>query len=192
MSKYKVIHHKENNEIEEYEIEAADLSDAQQIVLDQENIKISLEQAIDYSIYYQRGKRYAGIKVGNSNLSFQNYGCFTCALAFIAGLDPLVAMKKMIDGGAYSGALILSQKAADILGLELLNGDDKYIAGKMNDINYMPKFQTIKEVLLGKSQHFVVRLIDKDGKRSIFDSWTGLVLPLNHYSFRSYRLFKLK
>lgn len=187
MAKYQV-----TKDTQKYQVEAADLSDAQQIVLDKEGFHIQLlsDVPVDYSLYYQRSKRYAGIKLGNSNLSFQNNSCFTVCLAFMVGKDPLEVHELLKKAGAYSGALIKSAEAAKALGLELLKGDDKTIPGKMNDINYMPKFQTLKEVLLGKSQHFVVRLIDEKGNRSIFDPWTGKILPINTYVFKSYRLFK--
>jgi len=99
-------------------------------------------------------------------------------------------------GGGYSGALILSQKAADILGLQLLKGNSN-IPGKMTDIEYMPAWSpTIKEVSLNGWQHFVVRLINKENQHAgpygtyIFDPWTGKDLPIATYKFRSYRLFK--
>ncbi len=195
MAKYRVSQKFGDNDsdVRGYEIIAADLSDAQQIVLDREGYKVVLADAlIDYSLYYQRNKRYAGIKLGNSNLSFQNYSCFTVCLAFMVKKDPLEVHEILKKAGAYSGANIISEKAAKALGLELLRGSEGEIAGKMTDINYMPKFQTIKEVLLGKSQHFVVRLIDENGKRSIFDPWTGKIQSVNYYPFKSYRLFRAK
>ena len=188
MSKFKVDHSTKPS----FQVDAADYSDAMEIVLDKEGYKITLEKEIDLSIYYQRAKRYAGIKLGNSALSLQNYGCFTFVLAFITKRDPLEVHELLKKAGAYSGANIISQKAADALGLDLLKGDDKYLPGKMNDINYMPKFTSIKEVLLAKSQHFVVRIVDAEGKRSIFDPWTGKIQAVNFYPFKSYRLFKVK
>jgi hypothetical protein len=107
-------------------------------------------------------------------------------------INELLAKK----GGLTRSGLVVSQKAADILGFKLLKGDDKYIPGKMNNINYMPDWSpTIKEVKLGKSQHFVVRLIDKNSGVNkygtyIFDPWEGKELPINYYNFVSYRLFK--
>lgn len=175
-----------------YKLEVADFVSAMATVLDKEGYRVTVEPSLDYSLYYQRAKRYAGVKLGNSNLSFQSYGCFTVCLALLVGKDPLEVHEALKKGGAYSGALIISAVAAKVLGLELLKGDDKYLAGKMNDINYMPKFNTIKEVTLGKSQHFVVRLLDEKGGRTIFDPWTGKIQPINFYSFKSYRLFKAK
>lgn len=175
-----------------YGVEADSMLGAMVYVLDRERYEITIVPETDYSIYYQRSKRYSGVKLGNSNLPFQSYGCFTVCLAFIAGIDPLEAMEKIKNAGGYSGALIKSVEAAKALKLDLLAGDDKFIQGKMNNINYMPQFNTIKEVTLGKSQHFVVRLIDKNGNRSIFDPWTGKIQPINFYPFKSYRLFKAK
>lgn len=191
---YKVTKDEGDGALSSWEIEADNIEEAQDIVLKDEGYSIALliQPDMDYSLYYQRSERYKGIKLGNSNLSFQNYGCFTCVLSFMARQDPLVVHELLKKGGAYNGANIISEKAAKILNLDLLKGDDPNIPGKMNDINYMPTFQTVKEVSLGKSQHFVVRLIDNAGKRSIFDPWTGNVLGVNHYPFRSYRLFRVK
>ena len=188
MTKYIVF--KEN---QQWEIEADNLSQAEKKVLEDEGYKIYLNTELESTVYYQRDSRYKNVKIGKSNLSFQNYGCFICSLAYMVKRDPLVVMKELVEkGGVNNEGLVVSAKAAEILGLDLLKGDDKYIAGKMNDINYMPKFECIKEVYLGKSQHFVVRLIDNNGKRLIFDPWEGKYLPINHYTFRSYRLFKTK
>lgn len=145
---------------------------------------------MDMSIYWQRHKRYRGVKVGNSNLPFQRYGCFTVCLSYLVGKDPLEVNKLLTQKGGFTkGGLILSTKVAEILDLNLLKGNSK-IPGKMTNIGFMPLWSpTIKEVYLGKSQHFVVRII-RDGKRLIFDPWTGEELPINHYRFKSYRLFK--
>jgi len=135
----------------------------------------------DYSIYWQRNPKYKGVKLGNSNLSFQSYGCYTCCLAYVAGLDPLEAMEKIKKGEGYKGALIISDKAAKALGL-------KY-GGKDTNINNMPDWSpSIKEVRLGKGQHFVVRLIR--GKTLIYDPWTGKEQAINFYPFISYRRFQ--
>lgn len=138
-------------------------------------------EAVNKSIYWQRNPRYKGIKLGFSNLSFQNYGCFTFCLSYMANEDPLVVHEKLKKGGAYSGALIIQEQAAKVLNLSFL--------GKEININNMPNWTpSIKEVSLGKSQHFVVRI--DNGKKMIFDPWEGKELPLNFYKFRSYRNFK--
>jgi len=141
-------------------------------------------------IYHQRNSRYKGIKLGKSNLSVQRYGCFLMCLSYLVGKDPLEVNKLLTKKGGFTkGGLILSTKVAEILDLNLLKGNSK-IPGKMTNIGFMPLWSpTIKEVYLGKSQHFVVRII-RDGKRLIFDPWTGEELPINHYRFKSYRLFK--
>ncbi len=187
MPKYRVSqkYGESDSDVRGYFIDAADLSDAQQIVLDREGYKIILDNAVDYSMYYQRDKRYSGIKLGKSGLSFQNNGCFTCCLSLMVGRDPLLVMKDLVDGGGMTDAgLIVSDKVAQILGLEYY--------GKTEDINVMPKYTCIKEVLLGKAQHFVVRLVDDKGGRTIFDPWTGKIQSVNFYTFKSYRLFKVK
>lgn len=176
------------NEKYKFSIKAFSYSDALKLLLDKEGYEI---EEGDYSIYYQRNGRYKGIKLGESNLSFQQYGCFVCSLSYMVGKDPLVVNKLLAEkGGITKSGLILSKQAAEILGLDLLAGNSA-IPGKMTDIGYMPKFTCIKEVRLGRGQHFVVRIYD-NGKRMIFDPWTGQFLSINHYPFRSYRLFKNK
>jgi len=85
-----------------------------------------------------------------------------------------------MEKGVYNGDLIMP-KAFDVLGLKNYQ--------KVTDIERMPTQElSIKEVLLGRSQHFVVRIF-RDNKRWIFDPWDGKELPINHYPFRSYRVF---
>lgn len=193
MPKYNVTKHEENGDIVTYTVSAANLAEAKDLVLEDLEVVVELVPEADLSWYYQRSTRYAGMKIGASNLSFQNYGCFIHCLSFLTKKDPIIVMKLLAEkGGINKDGLVVSQKAAEILGLDLLKGDDPVIPGKVNDINFMPKFNTVKEVLLGRGQHFVVRLIDENGKRSIFDPWTGKIQAVNFYPFRSYRLFKVK
>lgn len=133
------------------------------------------------SIYWQRNPRYAGKKLGKSNTSMQKYGCYLMCWSYVTGRDPLEVNQLFIDYGVYSGDMIISEKACKALGLQWV--------GKFTDINYMPGQElSIKEVQLGKGQHFVVR-INKNGKRTIFDPWEGKALGINYYKFKSYRVF---
>lgn len=175
-----------------YVIKANNIKEARESVLTNLGYTVTKHREVDFSIYHQRHERYKGVKLGNSNLSFQNYGCFICSLAILVRKDPLDVNKLLAKkGGLTSRGLVISDKSADILGLELLDGNHA-IPGKMTSVGYMPTFTSIKEVSLGKSQHFVLRIVDGDGTRSIFDPWTGKFLSINHYPFRSYRLFKVK
>jgi hypothetical protein len=174
-----------------FEVKANNIKEARENLLESLGWTVTMEKEVDYSIYHQRNERYKGVKLGDGNFSFQLYGCFVCSLAFLAGKDPLDVNKLLAEkGGMTKGGLVISDKAAEILGLDLLKGNHA-IPGKMTDIGYMPKFTSIKEVTLGRSQHFVVRIYD-EGRRSIYDPWTNKFLPINHYPFRSYRLFKVK
>lgn len=145
-------------------------------------------KTIPLEYYWQRHKRYKNLKLGFSNLSFQNNGCFTCCLAFLVKKDPLEVHELLKKEKCYNKALIISDKTAKVLGLTLEKGNSN-IAGKHTNPYLAPQFETIKEVLLEGNQHFVVRLIEGN-KKSIFDPWTGKVLPLNHYEFVSFRLFR--
>ncbi len=123
----------------------------------------------------------------------QNYGCYLMCFSFVTGLDPIEVDKLFMKHGVYKDTdnipdfnfadddIIDSKKACKVLGLK------NYY--KNTDINHMPTQEmTIKEVTLGKGQHFVVRIF-KDNKRYIFDPWKGEILPINYYPFRSYRVF---
>lgn len=139
------------------------------------------EIQLDKDIYYQRSDRYAGKKLGKSKTSMQNFGCALMCWSYVFKKDPLEVNQLFIDKGVYIGDMINFAKACEVLGGKNYE--------KSTNINRMPsQEETIKEVLLGKSQHFVVR-INKDGKRTIYDPWTNMILPINHYSFRSYRIF---
>jgi len=187
MNKYKVVKMDRAGTKTMWVIEANNYSSAQTSVLSSENYVIELVQELDPIMYYQRSKRYNGYTLGNSTTSMQQYGCFLMCLSFIAEKDPIEVDKIFMEKGVYSNDLINTQKAVDALGLKVEVGNSN-IVGKMTDKGYMPKFTCIKEVTLGRGQHFVVRLIDDKGKRSIFDPWTGEYKTINFYPFRSYRL----
>ena len=141
--------------------------------------KCGYEEVAQSEFYYQRSNRYKGKKLGKSNTSMQTYGCVLMSFSYIFGKDPLEVNQLFIDKGVYSGDLINFQKAVEVLG-----GRDYE---KSTNINRMPTQKlTIKEVKLGKGQHFVVRIIN-DGKRTIFDPWTNKILNINYYPFVSYR-----
>ena len=143
--------------------------------------KCGQELPVVNNMYWQRNPRYKGLKLGDSNTSMQQYGCFLMSLSYVSGKDPLEVNELLRKNGGYNGDMIVSPKAFELLGL-------KYI-GKFTDINYMPKQElSIKEVWLGRSKHFVVR-INKNGKRTIFDPWQGKIMPINEYKFVSYRVF---
>lgn len=133
------------------------------------------------NMYHQRNARYKGMKLGKSNTSMQQYGCALMCWSYVADKDPLEVNQLFIEKGVYNGDMIIFEKACEVLGLKDYE--------KSKDINRMPtQEETIKEVRLGKGQHFVIRL-NKDGKRTIFDPWLGSIKSINHYPFVSYRIF---
>jgi len=143
--------------------------------------KCGYEETNPSEMYYQRSKLYDGKKLGKSNTSMQTYGCALMCWSYVAGKDPLDVNQLFIDKGVYKNDLIIFDKACTALGFKDYE--------KNTNIGRMPtQEQTIKEVKLGKGQHFVVR-INRDGKRTIFDPWTNQILPINEYKFRSYRIF---
>jgi hypothetical protein len=135
----------------------------------------------DEDIYWQRHSRYNGWTLGNSSTSMQEYGCALMCWSYAAKLDPKDVDQLFIDEGVYNYDLIDFQKACDVLGFKDYE--------KSTDINRMPTQEiTIKEVLLGTGQHFVIR-INKNGNREIFDPWNGSREEINYYQFVSYRIF---
>lgn len=138
-------------------------------------------EEITPNMYHQRNARYKGMKLGKSNTSMQQYGCALMCFSYVTDKDPLDVNQLFIEKGVYSVDMIDFAKACEVLGLKNYE--------KSKDINRMPtQEEVIKEVKLGKGQHFVVR-INKDGKRTIFDTWTGANQSINYYPFVSYRIF---
>ena len=142
-----------------------------------------------YTVYSQRDLRWAWKKLGNSNLTIYNWGCFLCCLAMIVGKRPDEVNEILKSAGAFNGANIISDKAAKALGLAYF--------GKDSNINSMPQWSpSIKEVdynklLGGVQQHFVLRIIKDDGSRAIIDPLGGVERTINYYpAFVSYRLFR--
>jgi len=146
------------------------------------------------SIYWQRHPRYKGQKIGLSQTDMQQYGCYLMCWSYLVGKDPLDINRLFIEKGVYKDIdnipdfnladddMIDSHKACIALGLKWI--------GTFPDINYMPTQKlTIKEVKMGKGQHFVVR-INRNGKREIFDPWLGRDLTINYYPFKSYRVME--
>lgn len=168
---------------ETYQIEAENSNKMRKAVFERENISYQkVEPVLDDSIYHQLSARYKGMKLGNSNTSMQIYGCALMCFSYVKRMDPLEVNKLFIEKGVYvNGDLINFAKACEVLGLKNYRRDD--------NINNMPsQEETIKQVYLGRSYHFVVRF-NKDGKRSIFDPWTGDEQVINYYKFKSYRVF---
>ena len=145
------------------------------------NCKHEGTPVFDESIYWQNNPRYADYTIGESNTSMQTYGCLLMSLSYVTRRDPLEVNQLFIDEGVYSNDLIDMTKACDVLGLDNYYRD--------YDINNMPEQkETIKEVYLGKSAHFVVRF-NENGERSIFDPWIGEKKVINYYTYISYRVF---
>jgi hypothetical protein len=133
------------------------------------------------SIYWQRNPIYKGVKLGKTNTSMQNYGCALMCWSYVFRKDPMEVNQLFIDKGVYNGDMINFAKACEVLGGKNYKKDT-------NINNMPPQEETIKEVQLGKGQHFVVRF-NRNGKRSIYDPWLGKDLSINYYPFKSYRVF---
>lgn len=151
------------------------------------------ESTQNYTIYSQKDSRWKNIKLGFGKYTIGSDGCFLTCLSMMVNKAPDVVNEILKKAGAFSGSLIISDKAAKALGLQLLKGNSN-IPGKMTNINYMPDWSpSIKEVdynskTANKEQHFVLRIIE-DGKRFIIDPLGGIKREINYYRFLSYRLF---
>lgn len=147
-------------------------------------------------IYCQRD--YPKVKLGFSKYyTIASVGCFLTCLSMMVGKDPVEVNEILKKANAFSGANMISDRAAKALNFDLLRGDDPKIPGKMNNVNYMPNWSpTIKEVKFKNTQHFVIRAIDKNNPVAssfgtyIVDPWDGKMKAINTYPFVSYRLFK--
>ena len=137
--------------------------------------------------YSQRDPRWANKTLGFGPSKIGGYGCFLTCLSMMVGKTPDKVNNMLKAGGGFYKDLIISDKAAKILGL-------KYF-GKEFDIDKEPGwYPSIKEVDMsprtGKQQHFVVRIKTLLGRKRIIDPWTGDEQRIDYYPFASYRLFK--
>lgn len=129
---------------------------------------------------YYCQRNYPDIRLGFGNTTIASHGCFITALSMMVEKDPIEVNNILKAAGAFSSDLLLSDKAAQALDLDLLG----------TSVIPAPWEPSIMEVDMspapGKQQHFVVRMHDK-----IIDPWTGTERPLDTYPPASYRLFKL-
>ena len=114
---------------------------------------------------------------------FRDYACYLFCWTYIYSVkigrqvSPMEVDKLFVDNGVYSGDIIISEKAAKVLGLQYL--------GKETDINKPPSWNpSVKRVdysaAPGKQFHFVVREV-VDGKRIILDPVGGVARDINYY-----------
>lgn len=131
--------------------------------------------------FSQKDKRWSGKKLGTCNTTIGTSGCFITSLAMLDGRTPDVINDLLKNNGGYSGGCnLLSDKAAQILGLQYL--------GKTI---YKPGFTCIAETDHYKSsgfpQHFFI--IFPDGHINDPLSQENISNP---YHIVSYRQFKEK
>ena len=153
----------------------------------------------------QLDPRWAKWYIGKAKgYSFAQNACFLFSLTYMYSvkmgkqISPGVVDKMFIDNGVYSGPLIISEKAAKVLGLAYF--------GIERNIDKPPSwYPSIKEVDYsiagGKQQHFVVRT-KRNGKNVILDPLGGVQRAINYYEKKvkdpewkskhfSYRLFEI-
>lgn len=130
-------------------------------------------------MYNQRNKKWADLKINGTNSTMGSYGCFITSLAWLAGIKPDEALHKLEKGGGLSRDLVLSEKSAEILGL------DYFPPARSPELSV--SYTCIAEVDFstnpGKQQHFVV--LEPDGTQ--LDPWTGLT---SNYPIVTKRLFR--
>lgn len=150
-------------------------------VMDQYLIDES-EEKKPYTTYSQRDPRWANVKLGFGSTTIGSHGCFVTSLSMMVNKRPDEVNEILKKNGGFNGDLVVSEKAAQALGLEYF--------GKEYDINKVPDwYPNIKEVRMNGYQHFVLRIFE-DGKKFIIDPWTGTRQRIDLYPFKSYRLFK--
>jgi hypothetical protein len=153
----------------------------------------------------QLDKKWKEWYIGTAKaFSFAGNACFLFCFTYLYSvkmgkqISPGVVDKMFIDGDVYNGALIISEKAAKVLGLEYF--------GREYNVDKPPDWSpSIKEVDFsikgGKQQHFVIRITDKTG-RYILDPYEGVKRSINYYEKKvkspnwesgnfSYRKFKI-
>lgn len=149
------------------------------------NVMKDGSQDINYEIYSQRDPRWKDIKLGFGETTIGSHGCFLTSLSMMVKQTPDKVNEILKKAGAFNKDLIISERAAEALGL----GYD----GRDYNINNMPKYSpSIKEVDMspapGKQQHFVLRVIEGKQVYTI-DPWDGKKKGRNAYQFVSYRRF---
>ena len=127
-------------------------------------------------------QKWYGQKLGTCNTTISAQGCFITCLSMIAEKEPPDVNYLLLNGGGYSnGCMLVSQRAADILGLEYKGKVYKEPSG-------VCVAETNHYASRGVPQHFfifeeglIVDPLDKD------PNWKR-----NHYHIVSYRLFNNK
>ena len=137
-----------------------------------------------YTPYSQTDIRWRFKFLGNSWSTIGSYGCYITALGNMIGRRPDEVNEILKKAGAFNKDLVIADKAAKALNLDYL--------GKETNIDKPPSWSpSIKEVKMGKYQHFVLRVVE-NGVKSIIDSWDGKRKRIDYYPFSSYRLFRKK
>jgi hypothetical protein len=135
-------------------------------------------------MFKQGDQKWANLKINGTSSTMKNYGCFITCLAELAGITPPEALKTLEKGKAFSGDLIISDKAAKALNLELdpirRSADFKPNHTCIVEVDYKPETSA-------KDQHFCVYFPDG----TIGDPIDGKVKK-NPYRIISFRLFKAK
>lgn len=165
-----------------YQIAQEDMDD----FLKSHEVSDETDEKLPYTIYSQNDPEWKNVKLGNSNLTIGNYGCYITSLGMLSNTRPDIVNDLLKKEGLFKGALLNKDTKS-------LNKIAETLELKFDGINtdgyFKPDFDTIKEVRMRNSQHFVLRVYN-DGKPFIIDSWDGKQKDNLTYPFASYRLFK--
>lgn len=131
--------------------------------------------------YSQRDKRWGKLKIGKTNLTMDDFGCYVTAVASIDGRTPDVVLDILNRNNCFDGSGLLdNEQAAKVLGFESYEKTTKNpLALCIACIDYSPA--------PGVQTHFVVWL----GNGNVMDTWDGKI-KANQWAVMSYRLFKAK
>jgi lysozyme len=150
--------------------------------LDYMDDDIKPEIQIMYTPYSQRDIRWRFKFLGNSWSTIGGYGCYLTSLSMMVGKRPDEVNEILKKAGAFDRDFIKQEEAANALGLDFL--------GREYNIDKPPNWSpSIKEVKFGKSQHFVLRLVE-NGVKKILDPWDANKKRIDFYPFVSYRKFR--
>lgn len=128
----------------------------------------------------QRDPRWKNKKLGTSNVTIGNYGCFITSIAMVLGTTPDIVNNTLKDnGGYYKGNLVIWQKVVELFGGDMpvvLAPYDNTVAKSYVDRG-VPVMVIVDGAPIGASMHMVVYI----GNGKMIDPWTGTIEPTGKY-----------
>lgn len=133
------------------------------------------------AIYSQKDPRWANIKIGNTNLTIGNFGCYMVDLAMLANIPPNEVNALFTKKKAYNeNGEIINERAYNLLGMTFLGKSTVRPAELCiaTTCFYAPKFPRHFFIMRPGGQKIVDPLVGAE----IWNKYKGTIV--------SYRLFK--